>query len=217
VTTAHGRKSRSDGERSRRAILATAARLATVEGLDGLTIGRLAEQTGMSKSGLFAHFGSKEELQLAIVAAAEEVFQEEVLAPALAGGEGRARLELLCECFISHVARSVFPGGCFFASTGAELDTRPGRVRDRIAAVHRAWGDLMRATIRQAQERGEIDAAVDPGQLAFELNAMLAQANGLFVLFGDPAAFDMARRAIADRLERAAAPARPGPPAGARA
>jgi AcrR family transcriptional regulator len=217
MTTRTGRRTRSDGERSRRAILTAAARLATVEGLNGLTIGRLAEETGMSKSGLFAHFGSKEELQLATVATAEEVFEEEVVGPAVAGGEGRARLELLCESFISHVARGVFPGGCFFASAVAELDTRPGRVRDRVAEDARGWSELIVTTIREAQERGELDPATDPDQLGFELNAMLAEANGMFVLRGDPAAFEMARRAIADRLARAAAPARPGPPAGARA
>ncbi|MEF2162646.1 helix-turn-helix domain-containing protein, partial [Pseudomonas aeruginosa] len=103
-------------------ILHTAARLATVEGLDGLTIGRLAAETGMSKSGLFAHFGSKEELQLATIDTAEEIYEEDVLRPALQE-EGRARLEALCERFLSHVDRKVFPGGCFFASAAAELDT----------------------------------------------------------------------------------------------
>jgi AcrR family transcriptional regulator len=204
VATANSRRTRSDGERSRRAILATAARLATVEGLNGLTIGRLAEETGMSKSGLFAHFGSKEELQLATVAAAEEVFQEDVVDPALGGTQGRARLELLCEGFLSHVERGVFPGGCFFASAVAELDTRPGRVRDRVAAIARGWGDLVEATIREAQGRGELDAATDPGQLTFELDAALAYGNSLFVLDQDPAVLDRARRAIADRLARAA-------------
>ena len=204
MTTRTPRRSRSDGERSRRAILAVAARLATVEGLNGLSIGRLAEETGMSKSGLFAHFGSKEELQLATVAAAEEVFQEDVVAPALGVAEGRVRLELLCEGFLSHVERGVFPGGCFFASAVAELDTRPGRVRDRVAAIAGGWGDLMVAAVREAQGRGEIDAATDPGQLAFELNAALAYGNSMFVLDRDPAVLATARRAIADRLERAA-------------
>ena len=181
-----------------------AARLATVEGLNGLTIGRLAEETGMSKSGLFAHFGSKEELQLATVAAAEEVFAQEVVGPALTEGEGRPRLELLCEGFLSHVERGVFPGGCFFASAVAELDTRPGRVRDRVAAIAHGWAELIATTVREAQARGEIDAATDPGQLTFELNAALAYGNSMFVLDRDPAVLATARRAIADRLERAA-------------
>jgi AcrR family transcriptional regulator len=203
TTTTSTRRRRSDGERSRRVILETAARLATVEGLDGLTIGRLASETGMSKSGLFAHFGSKEELQLATIGRAEEIFEEDVLAPALRL-EGLARLEALCERFLSHVGRSVFPGGCFFASALAELDTRPGRVRDRVVAVQRGWTGLVEGALEAARERGEITAAADPAQLAFEVNAMLAEANGLHLL--DPAGrgLEMARRAIADRLERAA-------------
>src|SRR5215208_3833034 len=113
-TTETGRKTRSDGERSRKAILDAAGQLATVEGLEGLTIGRLADHIGMSKSGLYAHFGSKEELQLATVGAAEEVFDYEVLLPAQQAEPGLPRLDAYCEHFISHVQRSVFPGGCFF-------------------------------------------------------------------------------------------------------
>jgi AcrR family transcriptional regulator len=201
ATTA--RRRRSDGERSRRTILLTAARLATIEGLDGLTIGRLADATGMSKSGLFAHFGSKEELQLATIATAEEIFAEDVLRPALEV-DGLARVEALCERFLSHVDRSVFPGGCFFASAAAELDTRPGPVRDRIVAVQREWTELIDGAIRTAQRRGELDPAVDPAQLTFELIALLGEANGVYLLRGDRRAFDMARLGIADRLARAA-------------
>jgi AcrR family transcriptional regulator len=158
----------------------------------------------MSKSGLFAHFGSKEELQLATIDTAEEIFEGEVLRPALEA-EGLARLRALCERFLSHVDRKVFPGGCFFASAAAELDTRPGPVRDRIVAIYGEWTALLEDSVRTAQERAELAESVDPAQLTFELNAMLAEANGLFLLSGDPRAFDMARRGIADRLERAAA------------
>lgn len=201
--TQTARRRRSDGERSRRTILLAAARLATVEGLDGLTIGRLADATGMSKSGLFAHFGSKEELQLATIGMAEEIFEDEVLGPALAV-EGRARVEALCERFLSHVERKVFPGGCFFASAAAELDTRPGRVRDRVVASHRNWMTLIDDALAVGQERGEIAPSADRAQLGFEINAMLAEANGLVLLHDDPRYLEMARRAIADRLERAA-------------
>src|SRR3954465_14746757 len=110
------RRRRSDGERSRTAILHEAARLATVEGLDGLSIGRLADAVGMSKSGLFAHFGSKEELQLATIETAWALFGELVIAPALAAPTGLERLVALTENFLRHVEESVFPGGCFFAS-----------------------------------------------------------------------------------------------------
>jgi AcrR family transcriptional regulator len=194
------RRRRADGERTRRAILDAAARLATVEGLDGLSLGRLAQDTGMSKSGLFAHFGSKEELQLATIAAAEDVFRTEVLDPAMATPEGLPRLRMLCDRFLGHVEDGVFPGGCFFASTAAELDTRPGPLRDRVAEVYDGWTALIEGSVRRAQELGQLDGSLDPEQLAFEVNAMLAEANGLFLLRGDPRAFEMARRAIRARL-----------------
>jgi AcrR family transcriptional regulator len=201
MTATTTRRRRSDGERSRRAILLAAARLATLEGLDGLTIGRLATEVGMSKSGLFAHFGSKEELQLATIGTAEEIFQEEVLGPALQS-EGLARVEALCEGFLSHVGRNVFPGGCFFASAAAELDTRPGPVRDRVMATLRLWSELIEGGLAEARRRGEIAPSADCAQLTFELNALLAEANGLYLLHDDARYFDMARRGIADRLER---------------
>ena len=135
----------------------------------------------MSKSGLFAHFGSKEELQLATIGAAEEIFAEDVLRPALEA-EGLERVRALSERFLSHVGRNVFPGGCFFASAAAELDTRPGPVRERVVAVQRQWMDLFEGAIRTAQERRELDPSVDPAQLTFELNALLGEANGLYLL-----------------------------------
>jgi AcrR family transcriptional regulator len=190
---------RSDGQRSRRLILDTAGRLATLEGIDGLSIGRLAQEIGMSKSGLYAHFGSKEELQLATVAAAEEVFEADVIEPALRAGDGLARVEALSERFLSHVERAVFPGGCFFASVSAELDTRPGPVRDRVAAVQTRWAQLVAAALSVAQSRGELDPGASVEQLTFEINAILAQANTVFLLYGDRGVFAIARRAIADR------------------
>ena len=204
------RRPRSDGERTRRAILDAAGRLATVEGIDGLSIGGLAQAIGMSKSGLYAHFGSKEELQLATIAAAETVFDSDVVHPAMESPDGLPRVEALCERFLSHVERGVFPGGCFFASVAAELDTRPGPARDRIAAFQVRWAGLMARALSAGQSQGELDADANIAQLTFELNAMLGQANTLFLLQGDKQAFGLARRAIRDRLERAAAgPARP--------
>jgi len=119
--------------------------------------------------------------------------------------EGLARVEVLCDRFLSHVDRSVFPGGCFFASAAAELDTQPGRVRDRVVTNLRDWVGLFDGAFAIAIERGEIGPGADPEQLTFEVNAMLAEANGLYVLHGDPRYIAMARRAITDRLERAAA------------
>jgi AcrR family transcriptional regulator len=199
-TRARERRRRSDGERSHRAILDAAARLATVEGIDGLSIGGLAKAIGMSKSGLYAHFDSKEELQLATITAAEEVFDADVIAPAMQSDDGLPRVEALCEGFLSHVERGVFPGGCFFASVAAELDTRPGPVRDRIAAFQSGWAELVASSLRTAQLQGDLEENASVEQLTFEINALLAQANGVFLLQGDRKAFDLARRAIRDRL-----------------
>ena len=211
--TAGKQRRRSDGERSRRAILDAAARLATVEGIDGLSIGGLARAIGMSKSGLYAHFGSKEELQLATTAFAEEVFDADVIDPAMKTDDGLPRVEALCERFLSHVERCVFPGGCFFASVAAELDTRPGPVRDRVAAVQSGWAELIASGLRAAQRQGELDASASIEQLTFEITATLAHANTVFLLHSDREAFSLARRAIRDRLQRTtSAPAAASPP-----
>jgi AcrR family transcriptional regulator len=198
------RRRRSDGERSRRAILDASARLATVEGIDGLSIGGLARAIGMSKSGLYAHFGSKEELQLATIDTAEGVFNADVIAPAMQSDDGLPRAQALCERFLSHVERGVFPGGCFFSSVAAELDTRPGPVRDRITAFLSQWAALIASSLAAAQRQGDLNSDASIDQIAFELNAMLAQANAVFLLYGDRKAFDLARRAIRDRIAQAA-------------
>jgi AcrR family transcriptional regulator len=201
-TSASGpsRRRRSDGERSRRAILGAATRLASVEGLEGLSIGRLAEHTGMSKSGLYAHFGSKEELQLATIGEAEEVFDREVVGPAMAAPPGRARVTALCEGFLSHLERRVFPGGCFFASVGAELDARSGPLTDRIREAQAQWLALLVEQVRAAQAAGEVDAEEDADQLTFELDALLLGAHAMFVLFDDVTALRRSRQGIEQRL-----------------
>jgi AcrR family transcriptional regulator len=199
-----GRRQRSDGEKSRAAILDAATRLATVEGLDGLSIGRLAEHIGMSKSGLYAHFGSKEELQLATIDAASAIFVREVIEPARPA-EGAARLEALADAFLSYLDRRVFPGGCFFAAAQAELDTHPGPVREKLRETGRRWLDYIERQVRGAQEMGELRADEDAAQLAFELDAMLKMATAVFVLQDDPKALDRARRGVRTRVALAAA------------
>jgi AcrR family transcriptional regulator len=202
-----GRRHRADGERSRTAILTAAAELATVEGLDGLSIGRLADHVGMSKSGVFAHFRSKEELQLATIDTAREIYDREVTRLALEAPEGLARLEAVCEAFLSHLERSVFPGGCFFVSAASELEGKPGPVRDHVKKIYSELvGDFADA-IRRAQELGELDPAADPAQLLFELDSLLLMANMALVFFGDRTATDRARTAIRGRLETWAPPA----------
>ena len=197
------RRTRADGERSYRTILDTAARLATTEGLEGLSIGRLAGEIGMSKSGLYAHFDSKQQLQLATVSAAEDVFTAEVVTPALEVPEGLGRLKLLCAGFLSYVKRGVFPGGCFFLSSAAEWDTRQGPIRDSVRTVLAGWNQLLEANLREAQQQGDLASDADTGQLTFEINALLHEANGHYLLFRDPVALERARRAIGDRLASA--------------
>jgi AcrR family transcriptional regulator len=198
------RKRRSDGERSREAILREAAKLATVEGLDGLSIARLAEAVGMSKSGLFAHFGSKEELQLATIDTARTLFEELVVAPAAAAPTPLERLRQLTENYLRYVD-GTFPGGCFFASLVPEIDTRPGPVRDRALGFMDDWlGELERA-VREAQHRGELNDAEDPQQLVFDLEASLFLGNALYVAGQGSTALGRARHAIERRLASATA------------
>ena len=203
-TPASGRRQRSDGEKSRAAILDAAAHLATVDGLDGLSIGRLADHIGMSKSGLYAHFGSKEELQLATIDAASAIFTHEVIEPARET-EGAARLEALANAFLSYVERRVFPGGCFFAAAQSELDTHPGAVREKLREAGRRWLDYIERQVRGAQAMGELRADEDAAQLAFELDAMLKMAVAVFVLQDDAVALERARRGVRTRLALAAA------------
>jgi AcrR family transcriptional regulator len=214
------RRATTNGARTRTAILQTAAGLASVDGLDGLSIGRLATELAMSKSGLFAHFGSKEELQLATVEEARQRYAREVTEPARAAGPGITRLHALCEAFLSYLQRAVFPGGCFFAAAMAEFGSKaPGPVRDRIAQCQDQWMDTLARAARQARERGELHARTDPRQLAFELEAALLSANWYYHLFNDATYFDRARRAVRARLASEATPAGlhllpPGPQSG---
>ena len=200
------RKGRSDGERSRSAILREATQLATVEGIEGLSISRLAQAVGMSKSGLFAHFGSKEELQLATIETASAVFDQQVVEPASLAPTGLERLQQLAENFLRHVEQSVFPGGCFFASVAAEMDTHPGPVRDLAVQLTDDWLRQLETAIRDAQAEGAVDPTEDAAQLAFELDAYLLLANAQFVASQESTPIERARRALEHRLA-AAAPA----------
>lgn len=203
-TVEAGRGRRAQGARTRQAILEAAVDVASAEGLEGLTIGRLASKLSMSKSGLFAHFGSKEELQLSTIEAARSIFVREVIRPAFEAAHGMARLWKLCDLWLGYVQGGVFRGGCFFAAAAAEFDGRPGAVRDRIAEVMKEWLDLLRRTVVEAKEAGHTDKNVDPAQMAFEFNALELGANWAFQLYGDRQAFSRAREAILERLRRVA-------------
>jgi AcrR family transcriptional regulator len=189
------------GQRTRNSILEVAAALATEEGLDPLSIGRLAEATAMSKSGLFAHFGSKEELQLATVDHAAKLFVAEVIDPARSAPKGLARIWALCDHMIGYSERQVFPGGCFFAATSFEFNNRPGPVRDQIEEMIRSWLSYLEHAVEQAQEAGELDPNASAREVAFQLDAFAQASNAQYQLFRDPQVFDDARRAIQERLE----------------
>jgi AcrR family transcriptional regulator len=192
---------KTKGERTRHAILTRAAELATQEGLEPLSIGRLAEATDMSKSGLFAHFGSKEELQLATVDHAASLFREEVIAPARAAPKGVARVWALCDHMVDYAERQVFPGGCFFACTSAEFNNRPGPVRDRIVEMVGTWLSYLEHAVEQAQQAGELDQSLSAREIAFQLDSFAQAANARYQMFRDAQVFDEARRAVRERLE----------------
>jgi AcrR family transcriptional regulator len=208
-----GRKRRRrDGEQSRAAILDEAARLATVEGIGGLSIARLADAVGMSKSGLFGLFGSKEELQLATVDKADQLFADQVIAPASTASHALQRLQLLVDGCLRYVEIDNFPGGCFFASVLAEVDMQPGAVRDRLIVFLTDWLGRLESTIIEAQAEGTISAAEDPGQLAFEVEAALFLANAQYIVTRTSQPIERARRTIERRLASAMdqAPSRNG-------
>ena len=200
VEEADGRRRR--GNRTLESILQAAADLASVEGLEGLTIGRLAAELGMSKSGLFAHFGSKEELQLATIDAARRRFVEHVVKPSRHLPRGRERLEMLLRDWLRYYREQVFAGGCFFHTVKAEFDSRPtSPVRAVVLDDAREFLAFLTREVRKAQEAGDLDPTVEAEQIAFELDALGAAAHQHFQLVHDPAVFDRAERAIAARLD----------------
>jgi AcrR family transcriptional regulator len=194
------RRSRADGERSRRAILEAAARLATVEGLDRLSLGDLAAHLGMSKSGLYAHFRSKEELQLATIDTAEAIFDDVVVRPMYDAPPGIAAVLALADSFLDHLGQHVFPGGCFFACASAEIQAKPGPVKERIAAFDRRWKARFVDQLRIAQHAGELPAEEDLEQLFFEIDAYLLYGHAAFAFRGDPAVLERSADAVRRRL-----------------
>jgi AcrR family transcriptional regulator len=199
-STPDGRRLR--GDRTRRAILTAAVNVASVEGLEGLSIGRLATELEISKSGLFAHFGSKEELQISTVRAAAAIFVQRIVRPAEERFEpGIARLWGLLDAWLDYMERGIFAGGCFFAAATVEMDGRPGPVRDAVAIQMSSWAGLLAEYTRVAQERGELVADADADQLAFELDALGTAVNSGWQLHENHAVFERGRRALRRRLE----------------
>jgi AcrR family transcriptional regulator len=161
--------SATKGERTRAAILDAALRIVSKAGLDGLTIGTLADATEMSKSGLFAHFGSREELLLAVLAHGQAEFTEVVFQPAMAKPRGLPRLKAMFTNWLDWTESAELPGGCPMIGGATEFDDKPGPVRDMLAGGQRTWIDTLKRTVRQAVEEGQLPAATDPEQIAFEM------------------------------------------------
>lgn len=198
---ADGRRAR--GMRSRAAILDLSVQLASREGLEGLTIGELAGKLDVPKSSVFALFGSKEELQLATLAAARAILIDQVVRPAAPAAEGIERLRALGEAWCDYLTSGVFAGGCFLCAASAEMDGRPGPVRDAVAAVMGEWLAVLTVNIDAAVSAGEFDAGVDSAAMAFRLNALGMAANWQYQLFGDEGGVAHAR--VAWRAEIATA------------
>ncbi|MFF0306859.1 TetR/AcrR family transcriptional regulator [Streptosporangium sp. NPDC004379] len=188
------------GSRSREAILERAVSLASVEGLDGLSLGRLAAATGTSKSGFFAHWRDKEQLQLDAVEWAARQWAESVVTPALRAPAGVRRLFALHEARLKFYSDGVLPGGCFFFTVQTEFDDRPGAVRDRVARAMREWLEFVRRLAAEAVTLGELADSVDPAQLAYEIDALGEMVVTHSRLYEGQVSFVHARRAVLQRL-----------------
>ncbi|MGP4112666.1 TetR/AcrR family transcriptional regulator [Streptomyces sp. 4N509B] len=188
------------GRRTRRLVLGRTMEIASVEGLEGLSLGRIATELGLSKSGVFALFGSKEELQLATIRAARAVFAEHVVRPTEEVPPGLEQVWRLCQGYLAYSRERVFPGGCFFFTVSAEFSARPGPVHDAVASARAEWLGFVEDTIEQARAAGALRSGVAARQLAFELVALLEMANVQSVLFGDSSGYEAAESGIRARL-----------------
>lgn len=198
MTRLDGRVER--GNRTRQLVLRRTVEIASVEGLEALTVGRLATELELSKSGVFALFGSKQELQLATVREAARIFTERVIRPAGEVPAGIGRVWRLCELWLEYSRGRVFPGGCFFYGVMAEFDARTGPLHDAAVRAQHDWSAHVERTIEEARTAGELRADTDVAQLAFELVALLETANALSVLHDEETAYRRARVGIARRL-----------------
>ena len=185
---------------SRSQTLDAAVEVASVVGLEGLTIGRLADRLEMSKSGLVGRFGSKEQLQLASLELAADIFRQAVYEPAADRAPGLVRLNAICDAWIEYLGDPPFPGGCFLTTASVEFDGRPGPVREAVQRVMKQWLRVLQREAKTAIENGELAAASDPEHVAFTINALAVGANCHFQLHRDRRALQQARRAMAATL-----------------
>ena len=199
----------SKGEQTRVAILDEALRIARRLGLEGLTIGTLADATGMSKSGLFAHFGSREGLQLAVLEHGARQYGEQVLMPALKIDRGLPRLRALFERWLDWTLQTASPGGCIMISTAHEYDDRPGPIRDAAVEMQRRGIGVSERAVRLAVEEGHLKPETDPEQIAFEMLGIVLASHNHGRLLGDKEARKRALTAFEALVARHAAPAQP--------
>jgi AcrR family transcriptional regulator len=194
------------GEQTREAILERALNLASEVGLGGLSIGRLAEAADLSKSGLFAHFGSKEALQVQTLEHAAALFEQSVVRPALRAPRGEPRLRALFDNWLRWPRLVPQPGGCIFVAASVELDDRPGPARDRLVRLQRDWLDVIAGAVRIAVREGHFHRKVDPDQFAFELYGIMLVCHHVSRLLRDGGAEERARRGFEALLARSRAP-----------
>ena len=194
----------SKGPETRKRILAHSLRVAASHGLAGLTIGRLARDLGMSKSGLFAHFRSKRQLEMATINEARMVFNSQVLGPAAMGNEGIEQLWILCDSWLAHIERRVFAGGYFFTGAFFECAERSGMIEEEINAMAREWWKSLKNAVLKAQDRNEIDPATDARRISFDLNGVLMAGYWAFLVEKDITIFREARIAILAKLKNLA-------------
>jgi AcrR family transcriptional regulator len=198
------RHSQAAAAQTRQSILTSATALGSTLGLEALSIGKLAAEVGVTRSGVTGHFPSKQELQLAAIEEGGRSFRREVWEPVAGERAGIVRLRATMESWLSYLERDVFPGGCFLMAASLEFDGRPGPVRDAVAAALRRWLAVLEADVATAQADGDLDAACPPAQVAFELNGHVMAGNWAKQLFGGAEGLDAAATAIERTL---AAPA----------
>jgi len=200
------RNSAEGAAATRTAIVSRALARASVEGLEGMTIGHLAADLGMSKAGVVGPFGSKQALQLAVFGHAMDGFAAQVWAPAAGLAPGRDRLVAVCERWIDYLAGPPFPGGCLMTTSATEWDARDGPVRDAVLAAQGRWLAVLEADAETAVRAGELPADTDAAQVAFELSGVALSLNQAIQLLRDPDAAARARRAVARILTPPAPP-----------
>jgi len=196
------RRSASQVAGSRAQTLDAAVELASVVGLEGLTLGCLAERLDMSKSGLVGRFGSKEQLQIAALELAVDIFRDAVYEPAAAQPAGLRRLNAICDAWIAYLGEPPFPGGCFLTTASVEFDARPGPVNEAVQNVMNRWLHVLEREAKIAIKNGELAQATDAKDIAFTINALAVGANCHYQLHRDPHALKRARRAMTLMLTR---------------